>query len=160
MRWRDFFLSFVFFITRASEWNKSALAFVMVMRVARRMWSGDSGGRLYMSRARAICAGMIIALLVLMMVGCELGVGGRAAPTPMPPATPLPPSAPSVGAVSADQKLVAGNLHVEYIPPCALRGAPAEWVAPIRLTDLRSGSVVYLNRNGSLSPNPSKILTW
>ena len=109
-----------------------------------------------MSRARAICAGMIIALLVLMMVGCELGSWGRAAAPnpPLPPAPPVPPSAPGAGSVSADQKLVAGNLHVEYIPPCALRGAPAEWVAPIRLTDLRSGSVVYLNRNGSLRESP------
>ncbi len=116
-----------------------------------------------MSRARVICAGMIIALLVLMMVGCELGVGARVAPTPMPPATPLPPATPAPsaslpasgsGPTSADQKLVDGYLYVRYFPPCALRGAPAIWVAPIELTDLRSRSVVHLNGNGTLKASP------
>ena len=97
---------------------------------------------------------LAVVVLSLVVVGCQWGTGAKPAPTPIPPAKPLPPSAPGAGAVSADQKLVAGNLHVEYIPPCALRGAPAEWVAPIRLTDLRSGSVVYLNRNGTLRESP------
>ena len=97
---------------------------------------------------------MLLALLPLMTIGCQLGLGAQPAPTPQPPATPLPPSAPSAGATSSDQKLVDGYLYVEYVPPCALRSAPAEWVAPIKLTDLRSGSVVYLNRNGTLRESP------
>ena len=43
---------------------------------------------------------------------------------------------------------------MEYIPPCAMMSAPAEWVAPIKLTDLSSGSIVYLNRNGTLKESP------
>ena len=99
-------------------------------------------------------------LLALTLVGCEWGIGERAAPipsppaTPMPPATPLPPSASGAGAVSSDQKLVEGYLYVRYFPPCALRGAPAEWVAPIELTDLRSRSVVHLNGNGTIKASP------
>ena len=97
-----------------------------------------------MSRARVICTGMILALLPLMIIGCQIEFGAQPVPMPPPPPTPA----------ASDQKLVEGYLHVEYIPPCALRSAPAEWVAPIRLTDLRSGSVVYLNRNGTLREGP------
>ena len=80
---------------------------------------------------------MIPALLSVMITGCQLELGAQPAPTPQPPATPLPPLAPSAGATSSDQKLVEDYLYVRYFPPCALRGAPAEWVAPIELTDLR-----------------------
>ena len=37
---------------------------------------------------------LILALLPLMTIGCQLGFGAQAAPTPMAPATPLPPISP------------------------------------------------------------------
>ena len=43
---------------------------------------------------------------------------------------------------------------MRYFPPCALREAPAEWVAPIELTDLHSRSVVHLNGNGTIKASP------
>ena len=108
-----------------------------------------------MTTAR-VMATVWLALVVLLfvVVGCQWGIGARAAPTPRPPATPMPPPAPGAGTVSSDQKLVDGYLYVRYFPPCALRGAPAEWVAPIELTDLRSGSVVHLSGNGTLKASP------
>ena len=47
-------------------------------------------------------------------------------------------------------KVIDGYLHVRYLPPCEIVPSPAEWVAPIVLTDLRSGSVVYLNHDGTV----------
>ena len=84
---------------------------------------------------------LILALLPLMMVGCRLGIGTQPADPPPPPPLPTP--------TANDQKVIDGYLQVTYIPTCALTSVPITWVAPIRLTDLRSGSVIYLNRNGT-----------
>ena len=111
---------------------------------------------------------LVMALLPLMMVGCQLGFGARPAATPIPPATPLPalppsPSTPtpfektlqSTGMRSMEkEKVLDGNLHVRYLPPCEIVRSPALWVASIILTDLRSGSIVHLNRDGTLRENP------
>ena len=48
-------------------------------------------------------------------------------------------------------KVIDGYLHVRYLPPCEIVPSPAEWVASIVLTDLHSGSIVYLNRDGTAS---------
>ena len=87
--------------------------------------------------------------------------------TPIPPATPLP--APTVPPPTDEQRriqtpmkfgnntrIVYGELHVWHIPTCP-PVPPATWVAPIILTDLRSGSHMYLNKDGSIrgSPAPS-----
>ncbi len=37
---------------------------------------------------------LILALLPLVIIGCQLGPGAQPAPTPLPPATPLPPNTP------------------------------------------------------------------
>ena len=37
---------------------------------------------------------LILALLPLMVIGCQLEIGSQPAPTPLPPATPLPPDTP------------------------------------------------------------------
>ena len=79
-------------------------------------------------------------LLALTLVGCQLGLGARPVPPPPPP-LPTP--------TANDQKIIDGHLQVNYIPTCALSSVPLTWVAPIKLTDLRSGSVIYLNRNGT-----------
>ena len=52
-------------------------------------------------------------------------------------------------------RVVDGDIHVWYVPTCP-PVPPATWVASIILTDLRSGSHLYLNRDGSvrISPRP------
>ena len=48
-------------------------------------------------------------------------------------------------------RVVDGDIHVWYIP-CP-PGPPATWVAPIILTHQSSESLLYLNKDGSLSTN-------
>ena len=97
---------------------------------------------------------IILALLPLMIIGCQVGIGSQLAPTLHPPPAPTLPASPPTSATDHNSKLIDGYLHVRYIPPCELRSAPAEWVAPIALTDLRSGSVIHLNRDGTLKNKP------
>ena len=99
-----------------------------------------------MSITRRTCIGMILAILPLMITGCQLGVGAQPAAPPTPPPLPTP--------TASDQKIIDGYLHVSYIPTCALSSVPFTWVAPIKLTDMRSGSVVHLNRNGTIKASP------
>ena len=100
---------------------------------------------------------------VLLLVGCQWGVGAQVAPTPMPPATPLPPVPTSANTPTAFEKklqttprkteltkVLDGYLHARYLPPCEIVPSPALWVASIILTDLRSGSIAYLNRDGTI----------
>ena len=54
-------------------------------------------------------------------------------------------------------KVIDGYLHVRYLPPCEVVRSPAEWVASIILTDLRSGSIVYLNRDGTAKASPKPV---
>ena len=93
-----------------------------------------------------VTAAAWLAVVILMLVGCQWGIGAQPAAPPPPPPQPTP--------TANDQKVIDGYLHVEYIPSCALSSVPFIWVAPIRLTDLRSGSVVYLNGNGTLREKP------
>ena len=58
-----------------------------------------------------------------------------------------------MGATDDDQKIIDGYLHVRYTPPCV--HTIGDSVAPIILTDLRSGSYILLNRNGTVK-SPSK----
>lgn len=116
---------------------------------------------------RLVVATCLVLLLSLMIIGCQLGVGAQPAPTPIPPATPLPPAtllAPSAATPTLFEKklqsaprsmeltkIIGGYLHVRYLPPCEIVPSPAAWVASIVLTDLHSGSIVYLNRDGTAS---------
>ena len=108
-------------------------------------------------------AWLVIVILPLMVIGCQLGIGAQVAPTPMPPATPLLPVPPSANTPTPFEeklqsaprsmeltKVIDGYLYVRYLPPCEIVRSPAEWVAPIVLTDLRSGLVVHLNGDGTL----------
>jgi len=54
-------------------------------------------------------------------------------------------------------KVIDGYLHVQYLPPCEIVPSPAEWVAPMKLTDLHSGSYVYLNRDGTAKASPKPV---
>ena len=51
--------------------------------------------------------------------------------------------------IGNNTKVIDGYLHVWYIP-CESIPSPANWVAPIIMTDLRSGSIVHLNRDGAI----------
>ena len=118
-----------------------------------------------MTAIRVTSASILILLLVpLVTIGCQFGIGAQPAPTPIPPATPLPPVPPSANTPTPFEKklqstprsmeltkVIDGYLHVRYLPPCEIVRSPAEWVASITLTDLRSGSIVYLNRDGTAS---------
>ena len=114
-------------------------------------------------------------LLILAIIGC--------AETPAPPATPLPPAPaqpapepptpeprilPPPAPTPTDEerrlqtpteygnntRIVDGDLHVWHVPICP-PVPPASWVASIILTDLRSGSHLYLNRDGSVRTSPA-----
>ncbi|MYA61631.1 MAG: hypothetical protein F4X94_03540 [Dehalococcoidia bacterium] len=90
------------------------------------------------------------------------------APTPIPPATPLlAPTAPPAPTPTDEQRriqtpmnfgdntrIVNGELHVWHIPTCP-PVPPATWVASVILTDLRSGSNLHLNRDGSIRDSPA-----
>ena len=90
------------------------------------------------------------------------------APTPIPPTTPLPaPTAPPAPTPTDEERriqtpmnfgsntrIVDGDLHVWHVPTCP-PVPPATWVAPVILTDLRSGSNLHLNRNGSIRDSPA-----
>ena len=89
---------------------------------------------------------LALVVLLFVVVGCQWGIGARAAPTPRPPATPMP-ALPSTEARDHNEKVIDGYLRVQYIP-CEPTGAA--YVAPIILTDLRSGSFILLNRNGTV----------
>ena len=97
-------------------------------------------------------------LLLLAVVACA---------EPPPPATPIPPATPLPAPTPTDQqrriqtpmnfgsntRIVNGDLHVWHIPTCP-PVPPATWVAPVILTDLRSGSNLHLNRDGSVRGSP------
>ena len=86
----------------------------------------------------------------------------------LPPATPLPaPTAPPAPTPTDKQRriqtpmnfgsntrVVDGDIHVWHIPTCQ-PVPPATWVASVILTDLRSGSNLHLNRDGSVLDSPA-----
>lgn len=103
----------------------------------------------------ASTARLLLPLLPLIIAGCQLGLGARPAPAP----TPVPPPlltireghAQTGWEIGNNTKVIDGVLHVWYIP---CEPIPAEWVAPIILTDLSSGSYVYLNQDGTVKTDP------
>ena len=122
-----------------------------------------------------------VAVLSLMVAGCEQGVEVQPASTPVPPATPMPPNTPVPPVASLtpaapvlpptptleerrmpvgtnfgnNTRVLDGDLHVWYIP-CPPT-PPATWVAPMILSDLVSGSHVYLDRNGVVKESPEPV---
>ncbi|MXY47263.1 MAG: hypothetical protein F4Y44_09840 [Chloroflexi bacterium] len=50
-------------------------------------------------------------------------------------------------------KVIDGYLEVWY-KPCERGPSPIDWGAPMKLTDLRSESVIYLNTNGTVKARP------
>ena len=104
-------------------------------------------------------------LLLAAAIAC---VDTRAPSTPIPPATPAPaPTAPPAPTTTDEQRriqtptnfgtntrVVDGDIHVWHIPTCP-PAPPATWVAPVILTDLRSGSNLHLNKDGSILDSPA-----
>ena len=149
------------------------------------MASGRMGRTMTTRAGTAVWLAVVI--LSLAAAGCQWGIGVGAAPTPRPPATPMPPNTPvppvarytpaasltpaapvlpptptleerrmPVGVrIGNNTKVIDGNLHVWYIP-CP-PSPPATWVAPIILSDLDSGSHVYLNRDGTIKESPEPV---
>ena len=69
---------------------------------------------------------LILALLPLMIIGCQLGIGEQPAPTPLPPATPLPPNTPMpppTPAPTVIQRSVPGVTEVDYVTVKMLPGS-------------------------------------
>ena len=114
------------------------------------------------SGAAALLVG---SLLLVVVIACS---DTRVPSTPIPPATPLPaPTAPPAPTPTDEQRriqtpmnfgtntrVVDGDIHVWHIPTCP-PVPPATWVAPVILTDLRSGSNLHLNRDGSVRDSPA-----
>ena len=104
-------------------------------------------------------------LLLAAVIACA---ETRVPSTPIPPATPAPaPTAPPAPTPTDEQRriqtptnfgtntrVVDGDIHVWHIPTCS-PVPPATWVAPVILTDLRSGSILHLNRKGSILDSPA-----
>ena len=89
---------------------------------------------------------IILALLPLMIIGCQLGSEPQPAPRPLPPPTPTLEERriQTPTDFGGNTRVVDGDIHVWHVPRCP-PVPPATWVASIILTDLRSGSHLYLN---------------
>ncbi len=110
---------------------------------------------------------LVVSLLMMAVVACA---ETRVPSTPIPPATPAPaPTAPPAPTPTDEQRriqtptdfgsntrVVDGDIHVWHIPTCP-PVPPATWVAPIILTDLRSGSILHLDRGGSILDSPAPV---
>ena len=110
---------------------------------------------------------LVVGLLLAVTIACT---DSRVPSTPIPPATPLPaPTAPPAPTPTDEQRriqtpmnfgtntrIVNGDLHVWHVPTCP-PVPPATWVAPVILTDLRSGSILHLDRGGSILDSPAPV---
>ena len=85
------------------------------------------------------------------------------APKRVPPPFPYPPT-PAQDEIrlqtptdfGSNTRVVDGDIHVWHIPACP-PVPPATWVAPIILTDLRSGSQLHLDPDGSIMESPAPV---
>ena len=97
------------------------------------------------------------ALLLLTVVSCEASTEPAEPPAHYPPPPPTPTDQEREVQTPTDfgnnTRVVDGDIHVWYVPTCP-PVPPATWVASIILTDLRSGSHLYLDRDGSVRTSP------
>ncbi len=106
------------------------------MKSRRRMW---------------IVVVLAASLLPLTVSGC----GETPPPRPPPPPTPTLDErrVQTPTDFGYNTRVVDGDIHVWHAPHCR-PVPPAEFVASVILTDLDSGSHLYLNRDGSVRTSP------
>ena len=79
---------------------------------------------------------------------------------PLPPPPPTPTLEERRVQTPTDfgynTRVVDGDIHVWHAPHCR-PVPPAEFVASVILTDLDSGSHLYLNRDGSVRTSPAPV---
>ena len=102
-------------------------------------------------RSSWIAVVLAASLLVLTVSGC----GEPPPPRPPPPPTPTLDErrVQTPTDFGYNTRVVDGDIHVWHAPHCR-PVPPAEFVATVILTDLRSGSRLYLNRDGSVRASP------
>lgn len=119
--------------------------------------------RAYLQGNYVLRFGISLVLMSVLMFGCQRGNEPETPNTPLPADTPLP-AATSVPGTAATPlppviyyppKVIDGWLDVKYYPICEAVPRPAEWVAPIVVTDLYSQSAVYLHGNGTVKGKPN-----
>ena len=131
-----------------------------------RRWRLELTGGEFMESHTSFWIAVLLAAGLLLLSVVAYGVTPPP-PTPIPPAPaapepkrPPPPPTPTEEErriqtptdFGTNTRVVDGDIHVWHAPTCP-PVPPAAWVASIILTDLRSGSHLYLNRDGS-SPAP------
>lgn len=102
-------------------------------------------------RSSWIAVVLTASLLVLTFSGC----GETPPPRPPPPPTPTLEErrVQTPTDFGYNTRVVDGDIHVWHAPHCR-PVPPAEFVASVILTDLNSGSHLYLNRDGSVRSSP------
>ena len=102
-------------------------------------------------RSYWIAVVLAASLLLLTVSGC----GETPPPRPPPPPTPTLEErrVQTPTDFGYNTRVVDGDIHVWHAPHCR-PVPPAEFVASVVLTDLRSGSHLYLNRDGSVRTSP------
>ena len=99
-----------------------------------------------------IAAALAGSLMLLSAAACAT-VATPAAPPPAPTPTDEEREVQTPTEFGGNTRVVDGDIHVWYAPSCP-PVPPGEWVAPIILTEMRSGSHLYLNRNGWVRSSP------
>lgn len=99
-----------------------------------------------------IAAALAGSFLLLPAVACAVATA-PAAPPPAPTPTDEERKVQTPTDFGNNTRVVDGDMHVWYVPTCP-PVPPATFVAPIILTDLRSGSHLYLDRDGSVRTSP------
>jgi len=102
-------------------------------------------------RGHWIAVVLAASLLLVTVSGC----GETPPPRPPPPPTPTLEErrVQTPTDFGYNTRVVDGDIHVWHAPHCR-PVPPAEFVASVILTDLRSGSHLYLNRDGSVRSSP------
>ena len=99
-----------------------------------------------------IAAALAGSLLLLTAAACAASTT-PAAPPPAPTPSDQEREVQTPTDFGNNTRVVDGDMHVWYVPTCP-PVPPATFVAPIILTDLRSGSHLYLDRDGSVRTSP------
>ena len=112
--------------------------------------------------------GMVVLLTAGLLLLAVLACGEKSstpnsesASSEAPPPTPVPPPTFSPGIQTPtdfgyNTRVVDEDIHVWHAPHCP-PVPPAEFVASVILTDLGSGSIIYLDPDGSIRTSPGPV---